>query len=132
MALKLNKKQLETKRKIQIFAPLIGVSTAWALSIAMTESSLGLKQESPTKCLGVFQMSSIAMKDLLQEMKKVDDDTIDIVCGLAFLKLLYMRWKSIEKATSRFCDPKDREFYVARVLNYMSQFNESLQDEVVI
>ena len=115
----LTKRQLDTKAKIIKIAEVLGVDPIWAISIAMVESSLGEKQRSPTGCRGVFQMSSIAMKDLLQEMEKTDDDIIDITCGLAFLHLLFKRHKTIESATAKFCDPDDREFYISRVINYM-------------
>ena len=52
--------------KIKAFAPQLGVDPSWAAAIAMTESSLGINQLSPTGARGVFQMTSIAMKDLLQ------------------------------------------------------------------
>lgn len=85
----------------------------------MVESSLGEKQKSSTGCLGVFQMSRIAMMDLLQSMETLDDDLIDIVCGIAFLKLLLNRWETIEEATNHFCDPGDRSFYFDRVKSFM-------------
>jgi len=114
--------QLETKNKIEAVAQAMGVNPAWAVSIAMVESSLGINQRSPTGCKGVFQMSSIAMKDLLQEMEKRNDDFIDIACGIAFLHLLFKRHKSIEGATAHFCDPADRGFYTDKVLNYIKAF----------
>ena len=117
-------KQVETKRKIVAIANVLEVDPAWAVAMAMTESSLGENQKSPTGCKGVFQMSSIAMKDLLQEMEKHDDDLIDIACGVAFLHLLLRRHKTIEAATGRFCDPKDRDFYVKRMLAFMKEFKE--------
>lgn len=120
--MKLDKKQLEIRDKIAKIANAIGLDPAWPLAIAMTESSLGKSQRSPTGCKGVFQMSSIAMKDLLQEMEKSDDDIIDITCGLAFLHLLLKRHETIEKATARFCDPKDVKFYIPRVLKFMEDF----------
>lgn len=116
-------KQIETKNKIIKIATAMGVDPLWPVSIAMTESSLGERQKSPTGCVGVFQMSSIAMKDLLQEMKKSDDDVIDIACGLAFLHLLLKRHKTIELATEHFCNPYDINFYVPRVLDYMKEFS---------
>ena len=115
-------KQIETRDKIIKVAKVFGIDPSWAVSVAMVESSLGIFQKSPTGCRGVFQMSSIAMKDLLQEMEKADDETIDIACGLAFLHLLLKRHKTIEAATAKFCDPKDRDFYVNRVLEYMKVF----------
>lgn len=116
-------KQLETKEKVVEMAKFFGIDPNWAVAVAMTESSLGMQQKSPTGCRGVFQMSSIAMKDLLQEMPKVDDDKIDIACGVAFLSLLLKRFGSIEEATLRFCDPKDRGFYLDRVKEYMSKLH---------
>lgn len=118
----LTKKQIETKTKIEFFAKLFGIDPVWAVSIAMVESALGTAQKSPTRCLGVFQMSSIAMKDLLYSMEQIDDDMVDIVCGIAFLRLLLKRWGSIEEATDKYCDPKDRYFYGAKVKQYMDIF----------
>jgi len=121
--MKLNQRQLETKEKIIKVAEAIGLNPSWALAIAMTESSLGEKQKSPTGCRGVFQMSSIAMKDLLIEMEKADDDIIDIACGLAFLHLLLKRHKSFDNATAHFCDPNDKWFYVERMKKFMKAFS---------
>lgn len=120
----LTPKQQEVKEKIEVIANYLDVPEVWAVAIAMTESSLGLNQKSPTGCVGVFQMSSIAMKDLLQQMTLSDDDSIDIACGVAFLKLLLKRWKTIDKATLHFCDPNDRNFYLDRVKRYMSLFGD--------
>ena len=120
--MKLNAKQLDIKNKIGKVSEFFGIDPDWASAIAMTESSLGENQKSPTGCLGVFQMSSIAMKDLHQEMSKLDDDLIDIVCGVAFLYLLLKRHKTMEDATAKFCDPKDRDFYINRVMEYMTDF----------
>lgn len=117
----LNQKQIETKTKIEFFAKLFGIDQVWATAVALTESSLGLHQKSPTHCRGVFQMSTIAMKDLLYSMDEVDDDLVDIVCGIAFLRLLLKRWGSWEQATKHFCDPADRHFYIDKVKEYMFQ-----------
>ena len=120
----LTEKQIETKVKIEFFSKLFGIDPNWAVAIAMTESSLGLKQKSPTNCLGVFQMSSIAMKDLLWNMEQLDDDLIDIVCGIAFLRLLLKRHKTILEATKRYCDPNDKDFYLAKVLDHMAELSK--------
>jgi hypothetical protein len=122
--IELSQKQQATKAKIELFAKIFNIDPEWASAIAMTESSLGLRQRSKTGCKGVFQMSSIAMKDLLNDMEKIDEDLGDIACGVAFLALLKKRWKTMESATLHFCDPKDKEFYKARVLNYMSSFKK--------
>ena len=116
-------RQAETKAKIKKVAEALGVNPSWALSIAMVESSLGVNQLSSTGCRGVFQMSSIAMKDLLQEMERNNDDLVDIACGIAFLHLLLKRHKTIAEATAKYCDPADRPFYIDKVLGYMKVFN---------
>jgi membrane-bound lytic murein transglycosylase MltF len=118
-------RQTETLAKVRRIAEAMGVNPTWAVSVAMVESSLGMHQKSPTGCRGVFQMSSIAMKDLLQEMEKADDDLIDIACGCAFLHLLLRRHGSIPAATAKFCDPNDRDFYVSKVVNYMEVFKDA-------
>lgn len=117
--LNLNQKQTEIKIKIEFFSKLFDIDPKWATSVAMVESSLGLNQVSPTGCKGVYQMSSIAMKDLHLTMQLVDDDLVDIVCGIAFLRLLLKRWKTIEEATNHFCDPKDLYFYWEKVKQNM-------------
>lgn len=115
-------KQIKIKEKIEIVAECLGVDPIWAVAIAMEESSLGEKQKSPTGCRGIFQLSTIAMKDLLYEMEKYDDDTVDIACGIAFLYLLLKRHGTIKEATSHFCDPKDKSFYIDKVFGYMEAF----------
>lgn len=120
----LNSRQIERKRMIAEIARLFGVDPDWAVAVAMVESSLGEHQKSPTGCLGVFQMSSIAMKDLLQSMESKDDDLVDMVCGVAFLRLLLKRWKWIDEATLHFCDPNDRDFYLHRVKRFMQELRQ--------
>ena len=120
----LNDKQLETLEKIRRAAELLGVDPDWASAVAMVESALGKYQLSKTGARGVFQMTTIAMKDLLQEMQKADDDMIDIACGVLFLRLLLKRWKTEEEATGHFCDPADRGFYIDR----MKKFRKELKD----
>ncbi len=115
----LNNKQLETLETIRSFSIMLDLDPSWTSAIALTESSLGLNQQSRTGCKGVFQMSSIAMKDLLMEMLKVDDDLIDILCGLLFLRLLLRRHKTLKGATDHFCDPGDLHFYYNKVIKNM-------------
>jgi len=38
--------------------------------------------------------------------------------------LLLKRWGTIEEATAHYCDPKDRDFYVERVMNYIKLLTE--------
>jgi len=92
----LNEKQKKVADMIGRIAAQIGMLPQWPEAVAMTESSLGLNQKSGTGARGVFQMTSIAMKDLLQEMEKQDDEIIDILCGVAFLYLLEKRCGSFQ------------------------------------
>ena len=114
----LDARQLETLAKIRVIAKVLDVDPDWAAAVAMTESALGNHQLSPTGAKGVFQMTSIAMRDLLTGMERLDDDLADIACGILFLRLLLKRWKTEEEATAHFCDPKDRGFYLDRVRKY--------------
>ena len=118
----MNAKQKQVQADIIKLAEIIGVDPVWACAIAQVESSYGVNQKSPTGCRGVFQMSGIAMKDLLQEMEKVDDDIGDIVCGLLFLRLLLKRHGTMEKATAKYCDPNDRHFYVPKVMGIIKNW----------
>lgn len=120
--MRLVKKQIETKAKVELLSKMLGLDPSWATSVAMVESSLGINQKSPTGARGVFQMTSIAMKDLLWMMEEVDDDLTDILCGLLFLRLLLKRHGSIEEATIHYCDPNDRYFYLDEVKSYMKEF----------
>jgi len=125
----MNPNQQEVKQEIEYYAHQFGVDAVWACAVAMVESSLGDDRISRTGCRGVFQMSSIAMEDLRQQMGSEDDDTVEIVCGLLFLRLLRKRWGTIEEATNHFCDPNDRNFYLDRVLSYMESFKQPLNPE---
>jgi membrane-bound lytic murein transglycosylase MltF len=116
--------QRQTKATIEEMADFFGLDPDWCAAVAMVESSLGAHQRSPTGCVGVFQMSSIAMKDLLQSMPSIGDDRIDIACGVAFLALLRRRWGTEADATAHFCDPKDRGVYLPRVERYRAAFTK--------
>jgi membrane-bound lytic murein transglycosylase MltF len=120
--MELNQKQKYVKALIEKVSDAVDLSPIWPLAVAMTESSLGVNQKSGTGARGVFQMTSIAMKDLLLEMEKQDDEILDVLCGVAFLHLLMKRWGPFEGATEHFCDPADREFYWKRVKGYMEEF----------
>jgi hypothetical protein len=117
-------RQTETKKKIFAVALMIGINPNWALAIADQESSLGEHQLSPTGAKGVFQMTRIAMMDLIQEMAQKDDDMIDICCGILFLRLLLKRHGSIEAATGHYCDPNDKPVYVPSVMRKMAEFSK--------
>ena len=117
----LEPKQVETRNEIKKFAGIFKVDESIATSIATVESSLGLHLLSPTGCRGVFQMSMIAMKDLWLSMCDEGDEVVGIVCGILFIRLLKKRWGSDKEAISHFCDPKDRDFYIARVLGLMQE-----------
>ncbi len=122
--MKLTKKQTDLKDLIEKISEVIGMDKKWAVGIAMTESSLGMNQKSPTGCKGVFQMSSIAMKELHRLMLIDGYDTVDTLCGIAYLFALLMHHKTKEEATNHFCDPKDKGFYWDRVQKYMKEIYE--------
>ena len=123
--MKLNQRQLSTRNKIERISKIFGIDPDWAVAVALTESSLGEFQLSPTGAKGVFQMTSIAMKDLLLEMEKKDDDLIDIFAGIAFLYTLLKRHKTIIEATKHFCDPNDISFYINKVMSYIDKLKEA-------
>jgi hypothetical protein len=110
-----------TETKVRILSRLFGVDPDWALAIAEVESAMGKYQKSPTGARGVFQMTSIAMKDLLLAMERHDDDLIDIACGILFMRLLLQRWGTPEKATEHYCDPDDRDVYVPKVMQILNR-----------
>ena len=128
--LSLNSTQAETKKLIEDISKLINLDPLLTSAIALTESSLGINLLSPTKCRGVFGMSSIAMKDLLLEMHKPKNRDISILCGLAFIKLLIRRWGNEQDAINHFCSPKDRVFYNSRIKKYKQQLSELNQENV--
>jgi hypothetical protein len=113
-----------TEDKIKAVCDLLGVNPNWAMAVAKVESAMGKYQKSPTGARGVFQMTSIAMKDLLWAMEKRDDDMIDVCCGVLFLRLLLRRWKTESEATKRYCDPNDMATYVPKVLMLMEQLEK--------
>jgi membrane-bound lytic murein transglycosylase MltF len=117
--MKLNEEQQSNKNTLEQIANIVGIDPRWVVAVGMVESSLGMNQKSPTGAKGVFQLTSIAMKDLLLSMDAQDDDLVDMLCGVAFLWLLFKRHGSIEEATMRYCDPKDRDFYWKRVQRYI-------------
>lgn len=104
----------------------MGLNPAWALAIAEIESSLGNNLLSPTGAKGVFQMTTIAMKDLLLDMANKDNPIVGILCGLAFLHLLKKRWNTEDSATVHFCDPKDRDMYLKKMIRYRQNWEKML------
>jgi len=104
-----------TENKIKLFSAIFSLDPVLSLSVAHVESSMGKNQLSPTGAKGVFQMTTIAMKDLLNEMEKHDDDLIDISAGCAFLRTLKRRWGMPENIVKHYCDPKEQEKYWKKV-----------------
>lgn len=110
--------------KVVEIANFFGIDPAWLLALCETESSMGINNLSPTGAKGPFGMTSIAMKDLHQEM--VRKPLIGIACGAAFASVLYDRWETIPRATEHFCNPADRAFYGNRVAAAMDRYKDSL------
>ena len=122
--------QEEVKKKIFQISKLAEIDPALALAISDIESKHGLFQKSPTGARGIFQMTTIAMKDLLLAMESKSDDIIDIFCGIAFLRLLSTRWKDDEQKTiEKFCSPADRSWYVPKVLELADQYRREIIDK---
>lgn len=117
----MNPNQQGIKEAIEYWSNLLGLDPVWTSAVAMVESSLGEHRVSNTGCLGIFQMSTVAMADLRQD----DDDTTQILCGLLFLRLLLQRWGTEDEAINHFCDPADRSFYLDRVHGYMESFAQA-------
>ena len=116
------------KSKIKAIAEVVGLNPAWCLAIAEVESSMGINQLSPTGARGVYQLTSIAFKDLQLGMEKKNDDTTDILCGLAFLYLLKRRWGSEIEATKKYCDPAVRDAYVEKMKKAREKFKKELEE----
>lgn len=116
-------KPISIKDKIKAISEIVGLDPAWVLAIAEVESSMGVNQLSPTGARGVFQMTSIAMAELLRIMVRKDDEWADILCGIAYLNALKNQWGSEDSATIKFCNPKDRDFYLSRVRKAREKFN---------
>ncbi len=110
------------KEKIIAISKIIGLNPAWSLAIAEIESSMGVNQLSPSGAKGVYQLTNIAFKDLRQDMERKNDDTIDILCGLAFLYLLKRRWGSEIEATLHYCDPAVKTDYLEKMQKAMANF----------
>ena len=119
----MTERQNHFKDEIIRLSGALDIDPAWAVAIADQESSLGESQRSPTGAVGVFQMTRIAMIDLLQQMERKDDDLVDICCGILFLRLLLQRWDSIETATAHYCDPNDRHFYVPAIMRKIREYD---------
>jgi len=121
--MKLSQQQLEIKSLIEQTTLAIGDDPILSVAVALVESSLGLQLKSPTGAKGVFQLTSIAMKDLLQEMDKKGNEIIGILCGLAFIHLLIKRHGTVEEVVRHYCNPDDYDFYIMRIKNYMKELS---------
>jgi hypothetical protein len=120
---------LTIENRIILVARLLGVDPNWCLAVAQVESAMGKHQLSPTGAKGIFQMTSIAMKDLLLEMENKHSywkEWIDICNGILFLGLLKIRWKTKKDATNHYCDPNDRSFYWPKVAVLMEKFSNDV------
>ena len=122
--------QEEIKKAIFDIAKIVDVDPALAMAIAKIESGFGFQQKSKTGARGIFQMTSIAMKDLLLYMESHTDDIVDILVGLAFLKVLSTRWnKDEQRIAEKYCDPKDRDWYPAKALELAETYRREIIDK---
>lgn len=120
--------QDEIKKSIYAIAKIVGVDPAIALAVSEVESNHGVHLRSPTGAKGVMQMTSIAMKDLLNVMDTPGKEIIGICCGVCFLKLLKDRHKTDIKALEKYCDPKDRSWYPEKVLKLAESYRKEIID----
>jgi membrane-bound lytic murein transglycosylase MltF len=120
----LSQQQLKIKSLIEQVTLSIGDNPILSVAVALVESSLGLQLKSPTGAKGVFQLTSIAMKDLHQEMDKKGNEVIGVLCGLAFIHLLIKRHKTVEEVIHHYCDPKDYDFYIQQIKAYMKELSD--------
>ena len=118
--------------KIVAAAKIVGLDPSWPLAIAEVESSMGANQLSPTGARGIFQMTSIAMAELLRIMVRKDDEWADILCGIAYLNALKNQWGSEESATIHYCDPKVRDAYSKKVKAAKKKWKKKLEAEIRI
>lgn len=94
----------------------VGFPEPLAVAVAQVESAMGRYQKSPTGARGVFQLTSIAFKDMMESLTSTErHERTDILCGVAFLCLLQDRWEGIEAIVSHFCDPAEKEAYWKKV-----------------
>jgi len=86
-----------------------------AVAICDVESAMGKYILSPTGARGAFQLTSIAMRDMLQAMGERRYERTAILCGIAFLCLLQDRWQPADVIVKHYCDPAERDAYWAKV-----------------
>lgn len=116
----------DVKKMIFKVCKAVGVDPAVAMAISEIESQHGMYRQSPTGARGVFQMTSIAMKDLLIEMAEPDRQALGICCGVAFIRLLMTRHEDELTAISKYCDPDDREWYPEKVLRLAEKYRREI------
>lgn len=121
--------QEEVKKAIFEICRIVGVDPAIAMAVSHVESSHGAHLKSPTGALGVFQMTSMAMKDLHLEMATPGKEIIGVCAGICFLFLLIGRHKDELTVLQKYCDPKDRPWYPAKVLGLAEKYRKEIIDK---
>jgi hypothetical protein len=120
----LTQKQTEIFNLCKDHAIWLGIDPSWALAIADQESTFGLNLISPTGARGIYQDTTIAMKDILEFIGHDNEAAYkaSIAVGQSELLVLLTRWHDIEIATSHYCDPKVKAQYVASVMSKIKQY----------
>jgi len=118
--------QGEVKEAIFKIAKIVGVDPGIALAVSHIESRHGVHLKSKTGALGVFQMTSIAVRDLHHSMATPGHEIIGICAGICFLSLLMKRHEDLRKALDKYCDPNDREWYADRVIRLANEYRREI------
>lgn len=118
--------QEEVKKATFEIARIVKVDPAICLAISEIESTHGLHLKSPTGALGIFQMTTIAMKDLHMSMVTPGLEINGILAGVGFWNVLKTRHKDDEKAVAKYCDPKDRDWYIKKTLDLASEYRKEI------
>lgn len=108
-----------TEEKIRAICEIIEFPADGAVAIAQVESAMGKYLLSRTGARGIFQLTSIAMRDMLEAMARPKHERTGILCGLAFLCLLQDRWTDLDTIVRHYCDPDEKEAYLAKVHEFM-------------
>lgn len=109
------------EEKIRAICKIVEFPEDLAVAIAKVESAMGKYILSPTGAKGIFQLTSIAMKDMLQVMAEHKYERTAILCGIGFLCLLQDRWMDAQEIVFHFCDPAEKDAYWKKIQKVIGQ-----------
>lgn len=110
------------EEKIRAICEIMGFSGDLAVAVATVESAMGKYIISPTNARGLFQLTSIALKDMLQAMGLERHERVAMLCGIAFLCLLQDRWGDDPRTiVGHYADPAEKEAYWKKIQKALTQ-----------